>query len=175
MPLTLESKKAVVEEVHAVARDGHSLVAAEYRGLSVAEMSELRAQAKQANVHLRVVRNTLARRAFENTDFECASERLKGPLVLAFSREEPASAARVIKDFARSNDKLRVQFLSFDGKALEAADIGVLANLPTREEALAQLMSVILAPAAKFVRTLAEPHASLVRVLDAYREKHTDE
>ena len=175
MPLTLESKKAVVEEVHAVARDAHSLVAAEYRGMSVAEMSELRTQAKQANVHLRVVRNTLARRAFENTAFECASERLKGPLVLAFSREEPASAARVVKDFTRNNDKLQVRFLSFDGKALEAGDIDVLANLPTREEALAQLMSVLLAPATKLVRTLAEPHASLVRVLDAYREKQTDE
>lgn len=175
MPLTLESKKAVVEEVHAVARDAHSLVAAEYRGMSVAEMSALRTQAKQANVHLRVVRNTLARRAFENTAFECASDRLKGPLVLAFSREEPASAARVVKDFTRSNDKLQVRFLSFDGKALEAGDIDVLANLPTREEALAQLMSVLLAPATKLVRTLAEPHASLVRVLDAYREKQTAE
>lgn len=175
MPLTLESKKAVVEEVRAVARDSHSLVAAEYRGMSVAEMSELRARARQANVYLRVVRNTLARRAFENTAFECANERLEGPLVLAFSREEPASAARVVKDFARSNDKLQVRFLSFDGKALEAEDIDVLANLPTREEALAQLMSVLLAPATKLVRTLAEPHASLVRALDAYREKQTGE
>ena len=175
MPLTLESKKAVVEEVHAVARDAHSLVAAEYRGMSVAEMSALRTQARQANVYLRVVRNTLARRAFENTAFECASDRLAGPLVLAFSREEPASAARVVKDFARSNDKLQVRFLSFDGKALEAGDIDALANLPTREEALAQLMSVLLAPATKLVRTLAEPHASLVRVLDAYREKQTAE
>ncbi len=170
MPLTLESKKAVVEEVHAIARDAHSLVAAEYRGMSVAEMSELRTQAKQANVHLRVVRNTLARRAFENTGFECTSERLTGPLVLAFSREEPAAAARVVKDFSRTNEHLVVRFLAFDGRALEADEIDALASLPTREEALARLMSVLLAPATKLVRTLAEPHASLVRVLEAYRE-----
>ena len=170
MPLTLESKKAVVEEVHAVARDAHSLVAAEYRGMSVAEMSMLRTKAKQANVYLRVVRNTLARRAFEDTDFECTSERLSGPLVLAFSREEPAAAARVVKEFTRDNDKLVVRFLSFDGRALEASDIDVLATLPTREEALSRLMSVLLAPATKLVRTLAEPHAGLVRVLDAYRD-----
>lgn len=175
MPLSLESKKAVVEEVHAVARDAHSLVAAEYRGMSVAEMSELRAQAKQANVYLRVVRNTLARRAFENTGFACTAERLTGPLVLAFSREEPAAAARVVKDFSKTNDKLVVRFLSFDGEALEAEEIDALASLPTREEALAQLMSVLLAPATKLVRTLAEPHAGLVRVLDAYREQQAGE
>ena len=175
MPLTLESKKAVVEEVHAVARDSRSLVAAEYRGMSVAEMNELRTQAKQADVHLRVVRNTLARRAFGNTEFECTSERLSGPLVLAFSREEPAAAARVVKAFTRTNDKLVVRFLSFDGKALEASDLDVLASLPTREEALSQLMSVLLAPITKLVRTLAEPHAGLVRALDAYREKQADE
>jgi large subunit ribosomal protein L10 len=173
--LTLESKKTVVEEVNAVARDARSLVAAEYRGMSVAEMSELRMRAKQANVYLRVVRNTLARRAFEDTDFECTSERLNGPLVLAFSREEPASAARVVKEFTRSNDKLVVRFLSFDGKALEASDIDMLASLPTREEALSRLMSVLLAPATKLVRTLAEPHASFVRALDAYRAKQTSE
>ena len=173
--MSLESKKAVVEEVHAVARDAHSLVAAEYRGMSVAEMSELRAQAKQANVYLRVVRNTLARRAFENTDFACTAERLTGPLVLAFSREEPAAAARVVKDFSKTNDKLVVRFLSFDGEALEAEEIDALASLPTREEALAQLMSVLLAPATKLVRTLTEPHAGLVRVLDAYREKQEGE
>ncbi len=175
MPLTLESKKTVVEEVHAVASGAHSLVAAEYRGMSVAEMSELRSQAKQANVHLRVVRNTLARRAFEDTDFECASDRLAGPLVLAFSRDEPAAAARVVKEFTRHNDKLVVRFLSFDGRALEASDIDVLASLPTREEALSRLMSVLLAPVTKLVRTLAEPQAGLARVVDAYREKHADE
>lgn len=170
MPLTFEAKKAVVDEVNAIARDSHSLVAAEYRGMSVAEMSELRAQARQANVYVRVVRNTLARRAFENTDFECASERLSGPLVLAFSREEPAAAARVVKDFGKTHDRLVVRFLAFDGKALEADEIDALASLPTREEALARLMATLLAPATKLVRTLAEPHASLVRVLEAYRE-----
>ena len=175
MPLTLEAKKAVVEEVHGIARSAHSLVAAEYRGMSVAEMGDLRAKAKQAKVYLRVVRNTLARRALENTDFECMSERLSGPLVLVFSREEPGAAARVVKDFAKNNDKLVVRFLFFDGRALEASEIDVLATLPTREEALARLMSVLLAPVSKLARTLAEPHARLVRALDAYRKKQSGE
>ena len=175
MPLTLAAKKTVVEEVHEIARGAHSLVVAEYRGMSVAEMSALRVQAKQANVHLRVIRNTLARRAFENTDFECASGQLTGPLVFAFSREEPGAAARVVRDFATSNNKLVVRLLSFDGRTIEASDIDVLATLPTREEALSRLMSVLLAPASKLVRTLAEPHAGLVRVLDAYREKQAGE
>ena len=175
MPLTLEAKKAVVGEVHGIARSAYSLVAAEYRGMSVAEMSDLRAQAKQARVYLRVVRNTLARRALENTDFECTSERLSGPLILAFSQEEPGAAARVVKDFARSNDNLVVRFLAFDGKMLEASEIDVLATLPTREEALARLISVLLAPLSKLARTLAEPHASLVRALDAYQKKQSGE
>ena len=175
MPLTLEAKKAVVGEVHGIARSAHSLVAADYRGMSVAEMSDLRAQAKKAKVYLRVVRNTLARRALENTDFECTSERLNGPLILAFSQEEPGAAARVVKDFAKSNDNLVVRFLAFDGKALEASEVDVLATLPNREEALARLTSVALAPFSKLARTLAEPHASLVRVLDAYRKKQSGE
>ncbi len=169
MALSLEQKKAVVEEVAEVARSAHSAVAAEYRGLTVAEMTELREKAKQSGVYLRVVRNTLARRAVEGTEFECVQDRLKGPLVLAFSREEPGSAARVVRDYAKSNDKLVVSFVAFGGKAMDAPAIDRLASLPTREEALGTLVSVLLAPVTRLARTIAEPHAGLVRVVDAMR------
>ena len=169
MALSLAQKKAVVEEVAEVARSAHSAVAAEYRGLTVTEMTTLRESAKRSGVYLRVVRNTLARRAVEGTEFECIRDRLAGPLVLAFSRDEPGAAARVVRDYAKSNDKLVVSFVAFDGKAMDASAIEELAGLPTREEALARLMSVLLAPATRLVRTVAEPHAGLVRVVDAMR------
>ena len=169
MALSLAQKKAVVEEVAEVARSAHSAVAAEYRGLTVTEMTALRESAKRSGVYLRVVRNTLARRAVEGTDFECIRDRLSGPLVLAFSRDEPGAAARIVRDYAKSNDKLVVSFVAFDGRAMDAPAIDELASLPTREEALARLMSVLLAPATKLARTIAEPHAGLVRVVDAMR------
>ena len=174
MALSFEQKKAVVEEVTEVARSAHSAVAAEYRGLTVAEMTELREKAKQSGVYLRVVRNTLARRAVEGTGFECVRDRLKGPLVLAFSRDEPGAAARVVRDYAKSNDKLIVSFVAFDGQAMDAPAIERLANLPTREEALGTLASVLLAPVTRLARTIAEPHAGLVRVVDAMRTGRAD-
>ena len=169
MALSLAQKRAVVEEVAEVARTAQSAVAAEYRGLTVAEMTDLREKAKQSGVYLRVVRNTLARRAIEGTEFECAQDRLKGPLVLAFSRDEPGAAARVVRDYAKSNQKLKVRFVAFDGRAMDAPSIDQLASLPSRNEALSMLMSVLLAPASKLARTVAEPHAGLVRVVDAMR------
>ena len=174
MALSLAQKKAVVEEVAEVARSAHSAVAAEYRGLTVTEMTTLRESAKRSGVYLRVVRNTLARRAVEGTDFECIRDRLAGPLVLAFSRDEPGAAARVVRDYAKGNDKLIVSFVAFDGKAMDAPVIEELASLPTREEALARLMSVLLAPVTKLARTVAEPHAGLVRVVDAMRAERAE-
>ena len=174
MALSLGQKKAVVEEVAEVARSAHSVVAAEYRGLTVAEMTTLRERAKCSGVYLRVVRNTLARRAVEGTEFECIRDRLMGPLVLAFSRDEPGAAARVVRDYARGNDKLVVSFVAFDGKAMDASAIEQLASLPTREEALAMLMSVLLASATTLVRTVAEPHAGLVRIVEAMRASRTE-
>ena len=174
MALSLAQKKAVVEEVAEVARSAHSAVAAEYRGLTVTEMTTLRESAKRSGVYLRVVRNTLARRAVEGTDFECIRDRLAGPLVLAFSRDEPGAAARVVRDYAKGNNKLIVSFVAFDGKAMDAPAIEELANLPTREEALARLMSVLLAPVTKLARTVAEPHAGLVRVVDAMRAERAE-
>lgn len=170
MPLSLNEKKAVVAEVAEVAKGAASIVAADYRGLDVAEMTELRRQARAAGVYVRVVPNNLAKRAVESTDFECLREGLRGPLVLAFSREDPGSAARVVRDYRRSNQKLEIRLAAFGGKLIDPADIDTLANLPTREEALARLMTVLKAPVTKLVRTLAEPHARLVRAMGAVRD-----
>lgn len=171
MAVSLADKKAIVASVSEVAASAHSAVAAEYRGLSVAEMTELRDIAREAGVYVRVVRNTLARRAIAGTEFECMTDGLSGPLVLAFAQDEPSSSARVIGDFAKRNDKLIVRLVAFGGKLLDPADLDVLAKMPTREEALSQLIGVMQAPVAKFVRTMAEPHAKFVRTVAAYRDK----
>ena len=171
MVLRLEDKKVIVAEVAEVAAKAHSAVAAEYRGLTVAEMTELRANARKAGVYMRVVRNTLARRALENTDFSCMQEVLVGPLVLAFSKEDPGAAARLMRDFAKAHEKLIVKALSISGKLLPASQIDALANLPTREQALALLLSVMKAPITQFVRTVREPVAQFVRVAAAVRDK----
>ena len=171
MPLSLNEKKVVVAEVAEVAKDASSIVAAEYRGLNVAEMTEFRRQARAADVYVRVVPNNLAKRAVESTDFECLREGLKGPLVLAFARDDPGSAARVVRDYRRTNRKLEVRLVAFGGKLVDPADIDTVANLPTWEEAIARLMAVLKAPVTKFARTLAEPHAGLVRAMDAVRQQ----
>ena len=171
MALTLEEKKAVVAEVSDVAKGAFSAVAAEYTGLTVEELTSLRNKAREDNVYLRVVKNTLARRALEDTDFACMGERLSGPLILAFSREDPGAAARVTKDFAKANDKFQVTMLSVGGELLEPTEIDKLAKLPTRDQAISMLMAVMLAPAEKFVRTLNEVPGKLVRTVDAIRDQ----
>jgi len=132
--LNLDQKKAVVAEVAEVAANAHSAIAAEYIGLTVGDMTALRVKAREENVYLRVVKNTLARRAFEGTDFECMSDAMVGPLVLAFSQEDPGAAARVISDFAKVNDKLVVKLVSINGQLLDAGDIKRLASMPTRDQ-----------------------------------------
>ncbi len=171
MALTLEEKKAVVAEVSEVARGAFSAVAAEYCGLTVEEMTSLRSKAREDNVYLRVVKNTLARRALEDTDFACMSDRLTGPLILAFSREDPGAAARVTKDFAKAHDKFEVTMLSVGGELLEASEIDKLATLPTRDQAISLLMAVMKAPTEKFVRTLNEVPGKLTRTVAAIRDQ----
>jgi len=171
MALRLEDKKALVAEVAQVAASAHSAVAAEYRGLTVTEMTELRKQAREGGVYLRVVKNTLARRAVEGTDFECMQEGFQGPLILAFSQEDPGAAARVVKAFAKDHDKLVTRLVSVGGALLPAADLDRLASLPTLDEARAMLLGVFQAPASKLVRTLAEPAAALARVIAARRDQ----
>lgn len=171
MSLNLAQKQAVVAEVAEVASSALSAVAAEYRGLTVAQMTELRAKARESGVAIRVVKNTLARRAFEGTEFECMNDALVGPLVLAFSQRDPGSAARVVRDFAKSNDKLVAKVIAIGGGLVDAAQIERVASLPTREEALSLLMAVMKAPIEKFVRTLNEPTAKMVRTVAAIRDQ----
>jgi len=167
MALRLEDKKLFVKEVSAVAEDSLSAVAAEYRGLTVAEMTELRRDARSSGVYLRVVKNTLAKRAIEGTDFECMTDSLKGPLILAFAKEDPGAAARVIREFAKEHEALKAVSLSIGGELLQASDLSKLADLPTLDQARAMLLGVMIAPMTKLVRTLAEPPVMLARTLSA--------
>jgi large subunit ribosomal protein L10 len=169
--LNLDQKKAVVAEVAEVAASAHSAIAAEYSGLTVEDMTTLRVKARENNVYLRVVKNTLARRAFEGTDYECMSEAMVGPLVLAFSQEDPGAAARVISDFAKENEKLVVKLVSIGGQLLEAGDIKRLADMPTKDQAISMLMSVMNAPLEKLARTLNEVPGKLVRTIAAVRDQ----
>ena len=154
MALNLDSKKAVVEEVAQFAAKAYSAIAAEYRGLTVTELTELRKTARETGVYLRVVKNTLAKRAIVGTEFECMSDGLVGPLLIAFSMEDPGSAGRLIHDFAKTHDKLITKIVAIGGQAFDASELARLASLPTRDQAISLLMSVIKAPVAKLVRTL---------------------
>lgn len=171
MALGLDDKKALVAEVAKVAATAQSVVAAEYRGLTVTQMTELRSKARNSGVYLRVVKNTLARKAIAGTAFECVGKSLKGPLILAFSKDDPGAAARLVKTFAKDNDKLKTTVLSLGGSALTAKDLDKVASLPTLELARAILLGALQAPIGKLVRTLAEPHAKLVRALAAVKDK----
>jgi large subunit ribosomal protein L10 len=171
MALSIEQKKAVVAEIAAIAAAAHSAVAAEYRGLTVKEMTDLRAKARGGGVYLRVAKNTLVRRAVEGTEFECIQEGLTGPLIFAFSQDEPGAAARLIKEFAKSHSKLEAKLVSVGGRMYDASELERLASLPTRDQGLAILMGVMKAPIEKFVRTLAEPQGKLVRTLAAVRDQ----
>jgi large subunit ribosomal protein L10 len=153
--LNLDSKKAVVKEVAEYAAKAYSAVAAEYRGLTVTELTELRKTARETGVYLRVVKNTLAKRAVAGTEFECMQDGLIGPLLLAFSMEDPGAAARLISNFAKSHDKLITKIVAIGGQSYDGSELARLASLPTRDQGIALLMAVMRAPTEKFVRTLA--------------------
>jgi large subunit ribosomal protein L10 len=171
MALNLEDKKALVAEVAAVAQKAQSVVAAEYRGLTVGQMTELRAKARKQGVYMRVVKNTLARKALAGTSFETVGPKLKGPLVLAFSKDDPGAAARVVKDFAKANEKLVATLVSLGGQVLPGGDLDRVASLPTREQALSLLLGVLKAPVQKLAGTLAAPAAKLARTVAAVRDQ----
>jgi len=170
MALNLEQKKAVVAEVADVAGKALAAVAAEYRGLTVEEMTELRVKARESGVFLKVAKNTLVRRAIEGTDYECMRDALTGPLLLAFSMEDPGAAARLVKDYSREHDKLVARLVALGGQLHDVSALERLSKLPTYDQAIAILMGVMKAPIEKFVRTLAEPHAKLVRTVAAVRD-----
>ena len=170
MALSIEQKKAVVAEVAEVAKTALAAVAAEYRGLTVEEMTDLRVKAREGGVYLKVAKNTLVHRAVEGTEFECMQESLTGPLLLAFSMEDPGAAARLVKDYTKSNDKLITKLVAVGGEVFEASELDRMSRLPTYDQAIAMLMGVMKAPVEKFVRTLVEPHTKLVRVIAAVKD-----
>ena len=171
MALRLEDKKAIVAEVNEVASGALSAVIADYRGLTVGEMTDLRKQAREQGVYLRIVRNTLAKRAVEGTEFECLQESLVGPTIFALSLEDPGAAARLLKDFAKEHEKLEVKALAVGGEAYPASEIDRLAKLPTRDQALGMLAGVLQAPISKFARTLNEVPSQFVRVVAAVKDQ----
>ena len=171
MPLGLEDKKRVVAEVNEAAGNALSAVLADYRGVTVEEMTALRRNARENKVYLRVVRNSLLKRAVEGTEFECIRDALSGPTILAFSREEPGSAARVLKDFAAENDHFKIKGLSIGGRFLEPQDIDVLAMMPTLDQARAILMTVMLAPVTRLARAVGDVPARLARTVAAVRDR----
>lgn len=171
MSLTLEQKKGVVAEVNEIAVHAQAAIAAEYSGLSVADMTRLRATARAEGVIIRVVKNSLARRAIAGTDLECLSDSLTGPLLLVFSPDDPGAGARIVRDFARTNKRLVTTAIAFAGAVRPPEDLNLLAELPTLDGARARLLGTLQAPATQFVRTLAEPAGEFVRVVAAYRDQ----
>jgi len=170
MALNLEQKKAVVAEMADAANKALAAVAAEYRGLTVEEMTELRAKAREDGVFLKVAKNTLVHRAIEGTEYECMQESLTGPLLFAFSMEDPGAAARLVKDYSKDHDNLIAKLVAVGGDLYDASELERLSNLPTYDQGIAILMGVMKAPIEKFVRTLAEPHTKMVRTVAAVRD-----
>ena len=171
MAIGLEDKKAIVAEVNETATSALSLVIADARGVTVDGMTALRKDARENNVTLRVVRNTLAKRAFEGTEYECVTDSLSGPSLFGFSMEDPGAAARIFKDFAKGQESFEVKALAVSGQMLGAEQLDVLAKLPTRDQALALLMSVMKAPVTKLVQTMNEVPGKLVRTVAAVRDQ----
>jgi large subunit ribosomal protein L10 len=154
VPLNREDKQAVVAEISAKVAKAQTIVLAEYRGIAVGDLTKLRAKAREQKVYLRVLKNTLARRAVEGTAFAGLAEQMTGPLIYGIS-EDAVAAAKVVNDFAKSNDKLVIRSGAFEGKMLDKAEVQALANIPSREELLAKLLGVMQAPVSGFARALA--------------------
>jgi large subunit ribosomal protein L10 len=168
--LGLVAKQAIVKEINDVASNALSVAVAEYRGMEVADMTQLRRQAREQGVYLKVIRNTLAKRAFIDTKFEDMDSALTGPLIYGFSIDAPGSAARLFKDFAKENKHLKVTALSIGSGLMGADKLDAVASLPTRDEALAKLLATFKAPVSKFVRTINEVPTKFVRVLSAIKD-----
>ena len=174
MAIRLEDKQQIVSEVNQAASSALSAVLADYRGVTVEDMTALRKNARENKVYLRVVRNTLLKRAVADTEFECIQGALVGPTILAFSQEDPGAAARVLKDFAKENDDFEIKALSVGGQLMDASQIDVLAKLPTLDQARSTLMSVMLAPVTKLARTMNEVPSKVTRAVAAVRDQKQD-
>lgn len=171
MATSFQAKQAMVAEVSDVANRAHSAVLAEYRGLTAGQMDRLRLEARNGGAYLKVIKNNLAKLAVKGTDYECMSDAFAGPVILGFSLEDPGSAARVMSEFAKSNQALKVTAVSFNGQLLPGEQLDRLAKLPTRDEALAQLMRAMKAPIDKLARTTREPVAKAARATAAVRDQ----
>lgn len=167
MPLNLDAKKEIVAQIRTIAETATSAVVADYRGLTVAQLHKFRVQARGLGLNVHVVRNTLVRRAVEATEFSCIQEVCVGPSIFVFSQEDPGAAARLCREYAKNHEKFSVKGLSLGKTLLSPQHLEAVANLPTRDQAISLLMAVVKAPVAQFVRTLAEPHAKLVRTIAA--------
>ena len=167
MALNLAGKQVIVADVNETASNAISLVVADARGVNVTDLTELREQARANNVNLRVIKNSLARRAFVGTEFECVQDELVGPSLFGFSMEDPGAAARLFKAFAKENENFEVKVLSISGQMLSKEQLDVLATLPTLEQALGQLVSVMIAPVTKLVRTFNEVPSQVTRAVAA--------
>lgn len=170
MALNLAQKKELVAELAEVASQAQSLVAADYIGLSVAQLTELRVKARQGGVFVKVAKNSLVRRAVEGTDYQCVADSLTGPLLYAFSKDDPGAAGRLIKEFSKGNDKLKPRLVAVGGQMYPATHVDNLAELPTLEQALGMLAGLMIAPVTKLVRTLNEPVALVARAVNAVAE-----
>ena len=170
MALKVEDKQQIVEEVAAIAVDAKSAVAIDYHGIAANQMTDLRKRAREQNVHIRVIKNSLARRALEDTPFACMSEHLSGPIMFAFSLDDPAAAARIIHSLAKEIEEIEVKLVSLDGKLYDITTIKKLAELPTYEQAISLMMAVMKAPIEKLVRTIKAPVVQAVRVVASIRD-----
>jgi len=168
--LNLEEKKAVVAEVSAQVAKAQAIVVAEYRGLEVGVMTELRAKARTAGVYLRVLKNTLARRAVKDTPFEKLADKMVGPLVYGIS-SDPVATAKVLNEFAKANEQFVIKAGAMPNSVISAKEVTALANMPSRDQLLATLLGTMQAPVAKFVQTLNEVPARFVRTLAAVRDQ----
>jgi large subunit ribosomal protein L10 len=167
MALNLNQKKEVVAELAEVAAKAHSLVAAEYAGLTVEQLTSMRKKARAEGVYLKVAKNTLVARAVEDTEYAVVKDALTGPLLYAFSVEDPGAAGRLVKEFAKANDKLKPRLVAIGGQQYPGTHVDVLASLPTRDQALSMLLSVLVQPATMLVRVLAEPATQVARATNA--------
>ena len=173
--IKITQKKEIVEEVALAAKTAVSAVLADYRGMSVAEMNAMRVKGREAGVYLRVVRNTLVRKALADTEFSCLDEALVGPTLVAFSQDDPGAAARLLKDCSKDIEALEVKAIAVGGEAFGPEQLDRFADLPTLDEARAMLLSVMLGPITKLVRTLNEFPSSVTRVLAAVKDKKQNE
>jgi len=171
--LSTQDKSLIVKEVAQIAAQASAAVAVDYHGVVAKQMTEIRRQARAQRVHIKVVKNTLARRALADTPFACMSEHLKGPIMFAFAHDDPTAAARIIHDFSKDINAIEVKFIALDGRLHDATELKRLAELPTYDQAVALLMAVMIAPLEKLVRTIHAPVAQVVYAVDAVRRTQT--